>query len=443
MGSQANIEPGSARWLAVTVRFGGSPRTFVPQGWAAASLAAALAATVAWALGASLYLVFHDQLLASLMERQALAQYAYEERISGLSMQLDQQTSRALVDRHTLETTVRELQERSARLAARAALIDRLVARPASLLAQGGTPSGVRGPSPGRNPLLAPVPAAPVGVSAYAEPDQPRARAEGFEGAPLRLESKRFDEAEPPPSKADADKRAEIGMPAEQARAIAVDLANAEQDQDRALAALREPALRLVAKLKTALADVGIAAGAARASEVGGPFVPLTVSALTFEQGAAMVQDALLQAAQLTALAERVPLRQPVAGTLEVTSTFGPRLDPFFGRPAMHTGVDFRGGYGTAVHATAAGTVTLAAAEGGYGTMVEVNHGNGLATRYAHLSSASVTPGQHVEAGALVGQVGSSGRATGPHLHYETRINGEAVDPVRFLKAGARLFQPS
>ena len=176
------------------------------------------------------------------------------------------------------------------------------------------------------------------------------------------------------------------------------------------------------------------------ASDLGGPFVPLPAGTLTFEQDAALLQDAVLQADRLNALADKVPLRKPLPGNLDVTSTFGPRLDPFIGRPEMHTGIDFREPYGEPVHATAGGTVTVAASEGGYGTMVEVDHGNGLATRYAHLSSTSVVPGQKIETGTVVGRVGSSGRATGPHLHYETRINGDAVDPTRFLKAGARLF---
>ena len=126
-------------------------------------------------------------------------------------------------------------------------------------------------------------------------------------------------------------------------------------------------------------------------------------------------------------------------GTADVTSTFGPRLDPFLGRPAMHTGVDLRESYGTEVRATARGTVVSAGAAGGYGNMVEVDHGNGLATRYAHLASIRVDVGERVEKGAVVGEVGATGRATGPHLHYETRIDGEAVDPMRFLGAGQRL----
>jgi len=88
---------------------------------------------------------------------------------------------------------------------------------------------------------------------------------------------------------------------------------------------------------------------------------------------------------------------------------------------------------------TAAGTVTIAGWNGGYGKMVEVDHGNGFATRYAHLSQIDVEVGQPIRIGQIVGKVGSTGRSTGPHLHYETRVDGDAVDPQKFLRAGVRL----
>ena len=105
----------------------------------------------------------------------------------------------------------------------------------------------------------------------------------------------------------------------------------------------------------------------------------------------------------------------------------------------MHTGLDFRGDTGDPVRATANGTVTVAGWNGGYGKMVEVDHGNGLATRYGHLSAIEAQVGQTVKIGQIVGRVGSTGRSTGPHLHYETRVDGEAVDPQKFLRAGSRL----
>jgi murein DD-endopeptidase MepM/ murein hydrolase activator NlpD len=135
-----------------------------------------------------------------------------------------------------------------------------------------------------------------------------------------------------------------------------------------------------------------------------------------------------------------VPLRRPLTGELDMSSPFGVRMDPFVREAAMHTGIDFRGTTGDPVHATAAGKVSKAGWEGGYGQMVEIDHGEGLATRYGHLSEIDVRVGQSVHIGQVIGRVGSTGRSTGPHLHYETRINGEAVNPTRFLAAGVKLF---
>ena len=122
-----------------------------------------------------------------------------------------------------------------------------------------------------------------------------------------------------------------------------------------------------------------------------------------------------------------------------MSSPFGMRMDPFLKGPAIHTGIDLRGDTGEPVRATANGRVTVASWQGGYGNMVEIDHGNGLSTRYGHLSQIDVKVGHHVRIGQTIGKIGSTGRSTGPHLHYETRINDEAVDPQRFLRAGLRL----
>ena len=134
-----------------------------------------------------------------------------------------------------------------------------------------------------------------------------------------------------------------------------------------------------------------------------------------------------------------MPVRKPLPGDLEVSSGFGVRRDPFLGRPAMHTGLDLRGDIGEPVRATADGKVEIAGWDGGYGNMVEIDHGHGLSTRFGHLSKIEVKVGQKVHIGDVIGRIGSTGRSTGPHLHYETRINGEPVDPQKFLRAGIRL----
>ncbi len=124
-----------------------------------------------------------------------------------------------------------------------------------------------------------------------------------------------------------------------------------------------------------------------------------------------------------------------------VSSGFGYRHDPFTGSGAMHSGLDFRGPHGAPIFAAAAGTVSFAGWRGGYGNAVEVSHGNGLMTRYAHLSSIRVRPGQRIESGSILGGMGSTGRSTGTHLHFEVRINDRAVNPRPFLEARQNVLQ--
>jgi murein DD-endopeptidase MepM/ murein hydrolase activator NlpD len=172
----------------------------------------------------------------------------------------------------------------------------------------------------------------------------------------------------------------------------------------------------------------------------GGPFLPWTRP--SDDPFARQIHRIRTTASSLDALETEIgaiPVRRPASGAPDVTSAFGMRLDPFLRQPAMHTGIDFRGEPGDPVYATAAGRVAQAERNGGYGLMVEIDHGNGLVTRYAHLSAISVANGASVAPGGLIGRVGSSGRSTGPHLHYEVRIQGEATDPQRFLRAGLRL----
>lgn len=130
---------------------------------------------------------------------------------------------------------------------------------------------------------------------------------------------------------------------------------------------------------------------------------------------------------------EGVPQVVPAADH-RITSTFGYRSDPFTRRSAMHSGIDFKGAMGSPIFAAATGEVTFAGRKSGYGNCVEITHANGIVTRYAHLSRIDVTAGQPIEAGETLGGLGSTGRSTGPHLHFEVRINGKAVNPRPFLE---------
>jgi murein DD-endopeptidase MepM/ murein hydrolase activator NlpD len=131
-----------------------------------------------------------------------------------------------------------------------------------------------------------------------------------------------------------------------------------------------------------------------------------------------------------------IPSDKPVKLNVEFTSGFGVRSDPFHAGAAMHPGIDLAGTYGTPIYATAEGTVLRAGwNSGGYGNLVELDHGRGITTRYGHMSAILVRAGDHVTRGQQIGRMGSTGRSTGNHLHYEVRIDGRAVNPIPFMKS--------
>jgi murein DD-endopeptidase MepM/ murein hydrolase activator NlpD len=131
-----------------------------------------------------------------------------------------------------------------------------------------------------------------------------------------------------------------------------------------------------------------------------------------------------------------IPSDKPVRAEVVMMSAFGLRSDPFNHRAAVHPGIDLSGAYGTPIYATADGTVLRAGwNSGGYGNLVEIDHGRGITTRYGHMSAILVSAGQHVTRGQQIGRMGSTGRSTGNHLHYEVRIDGRAVNPIPFMKS--------
>ncbi len=135
-----------------------------------------------------------------------------------------------------------------------------------------------------------------------------------------------------------------------------------------------------------------------------------------------------------------IPSGQP-SSTGMISSSYGYRRDPFTGGGAMHSGMDFKGPHGQPILAAAGGRVTHAGWKSGYGKSVEITHGNGLMTRYAHLSRIGVTTGQKVEQGLQLGAMGSTGRSTGTHLHFEVRLNGRAINPRPFLEANTDVLK--
>jgi murein DD-endopeptidase MepM/ murein hydrolase activator NlpD len=162
---------------------------------------------------------------------------------------------------------------------------------------------------------------------------------------------------------------------------------------------------------------------------------------LRFEHEFGELEDAFDKLDGLTTTLSRAPLVTPIlSGFYSSTSGYGNRIDPFSGRYAFHSGADLASAQGTSVLASAAGVVLVAGKHGAYGNMVEINHGHGIRTRYGHLQTILVSAGQAVHFHQKIGTVGSTGRSTGPHLHYEIWVGGVARDPTKFFDAGRRVY---
>jgi murein DD-endopeptidase MepM/ murein hydrolase activator NlpD len=173
----------------------------------------------------------------------------------------------------------------------------------------------------------------------------------------------------------------------------------------------------------------------------GGPFIP-AASETSYGRTAARVSRTLQEMMALSEAVRSVPLSAPVSDRHRMTSRFGVRWDPVKRNTrAMHKGLDFAARHNTPLLATAAGRVSFAGTRNGFGRTVEIDHGNGFKTRFAHMSSIKVRAGQKVDLHDVVGLMGSSGRSTGTHLHYEILHNGRQVDPLRFIEAGRYVFE--
>ena len=371
-----------------------------------------------WSVATGTYFAFREDVLTRLIGRQTELQFAYEDRIAELRAQVDRATSRQLLDQAQFEQKLNAVLQRQATLEQRMAALG-------GDLASTGSIRPPRGALPSETtPKASPISDTVI----FSAPPDREARLESREGpASLTRISSRGDAG---------------GLDGILGR-LSAGLDNIDRKQIAVLNDMEERADSKARRMRSVLSDLGVnPVRMPTGATVGGPFVPLNpakASASAFDRQLYRVNVVRAQISQYLQALVAVPLRKPVIGEVDMSSPFGMRMDPFNGRPAIHTGIDLRGEVGEPVRATAAGRVSLAGREGGYGNMVEIDHGNGLATRYGHLSEIDVKVGQMVRIGETIGHIGSTGRSTGPHLHYETRVNGEAVDPQKFLRAGVRL----
>ncbi|SDB11321.1 M23 family metallopeptidase [Bauldia litoralis] len=402
----------------VLIGRGKDVREFHVRPWAAVSLGVFGILFGVFYFAATGYLVFRDDLLAASFARQARIQQAYEDRIASLRSDIDRLTSRQLLNQEAFEGRLAELLGRQAALDARQDII--------ASLSQTIRGSGLVKDTA---PLPRPRPTNP------ADPDPittgsvvPRDTTPKLAVAELRRDTT----ASPMPASNEVNRivaaESSIDTLAREQVDYVTDIAAEVTERSARIAAVLDK-LGQMPKIDTGGGDA-----------VGGPFLALDEDAdpEAFRANVEAVEGQIEQLATLRAAATRLPLAKPIPNA-PITSRFGRRVDPFLRRPAMHAGIDFKASTGFPIRATGGGKVTTAQYSGGYGNMVVIDHGGGVMTRYGHMSKLLVKKGAYVEQGTIIGQIGSTGRSTGPHLHYEIRLNGRAIDPMGYIKAGAEL----
>ena len=454
----------------ITFSKDGAARTLTLRRSLIGSCAALKLALIVWS-GFSLYLlVFRDSLVGTLIADQAQMRAIYEEKLAANQAKLEEARNRQASAQLSFEGRLRELLSRQAELETRTETVARLLRSSADpnkapsrvwLLGTGPNPNPVHAPPHSSDPHPAdPVKAIsdftgqkphPIdenaNLSSYVEERQSDANPQVSAPAPSVSPASHPNIGSPRPR---ASLFEGIAGPSSfvAAKPVSVEtvvnaLDTVERLQVEVLEHANTRAANEIDQLRGALKRSGLETARfaqhskARTSDTGGPFLPLP------KVGTVSGFDALLHGLkvhleehdELSRTISLLPLRQPLAGRLEITSGYGARKDPFGMGWALHPGVDLRAEEGTIVRATAAGKIVNASYAGGYGNMVEIEHGEGVSTRYGHLSAILVSEGAFVSAGTPIGRVGSTGRSTGPHLHYETRIDGEPVDPLRFLNS--------
>jgi len=231
-------------------------------------------------------------------------------------------------------------------------------------------------------------------------------------------------------------------------------LLNLTMKQQVMINAMEETTDRRIREMESVIGMTGVTTAAEFIERIGadeltqgGPYLDLNdAGALAdgndeaeFSRQVYRISRNLGQLASLQHSIAKLPTAEPLPG-YRVTSGYGPRVDPFNRRMAFHSGLDMAAAYNTPVYATAAGVVSYAARKGPYGRLVEIDHGNGIKTRFGHLNSIKVKTGQKVDFRDVVGKVGSSGRSSGPHLHYEIWFDGKTRNPIKFIEAGQYVF---
>jgi murein DD-endopeptidase MepM/ murein hydrolase activator NlpD len=421
---------------------------------------------LSWIAYASVMTAFKNEIIAAQEERVRDLQGRYENQIARMRLDYDDlSTKLALAEEHftttvaAIEKRQKDLQTAMVEQDSAGDALDEVMRRAGTVRALGLGPDpahlemeedpsasgGVEQPDPAAEAPAAPASEKAAAAGPSADAPLPVAKPEAAGGSPAAA-------LEPEHKVALGDGASEFlasgrnMVAGESFAALSNRLDTVAGRQQTVAAGIAEAAAEKEESLREVIEIAGMSpdAIAPRPDAEGGPFIPMDSADVplgerdpNLEQAdATLARVATLQTAMLS-----VPFANPLPAVTRISSGFGGRSDPFNGHRAFHAGLDFKGPTGTDVVATAPGKVISADWHGGYGKMVEIDHGYGLKTRYAHLSAIDVVEGQDVAFGDKVGELGSTGRSTGPHLHYEVWYDGQARNPWNYLKAGANVLE--
>ncbi len=454
---------------------------------------------LSWIAYASVMTAFKDEIVAAKEEKLRQVQTRYESEIARMRLDYDDLSTKLALAEERFETSVSAIEKRQGDL--QTAMIeqngagdalDEVMQRAATVRALGlgpdapaisteDDPEAAGGVEQKVETKAIETPAAPAPVEAAPKPAAGPAVLDNGQPPPVpqsKPDSVRVATADPvldapsdraaaePGNEASPDNSApqkSAALPAEASEFLATGRNRAAGESFASLATRLET---VIGEQQTVAAEIAAAAAAKEKKlrdiiEIagmdpdaivplpdaqGGPYIPMGVDAakadlFTRDPNLDLADVTLSRVATLQTAMLAIPFANPLPDVTRISSGFGGRSDPFNGGRAFHSGLDFKAAYGAPIIATAPGVVTIAEWHGGYGRMVEIDHGYGLKTRYAHMSEMTVVEGQKVAFGQKVGALGSTGRSTGPHLHYEVWYDGQARNPWNYLKAGANVLQ--
>jgi murein DD-endopeptidase MepM/ murein hydrolase activator NlpD len=397
------------------------------------ALVSVIGAALLWVAYASVNVVFKEQIIVAKERDRRVIETVFNKRLAQSQRAYDDVSSLNVIMQREFDATMAEISSRHQTLQS---MVERKASVTSDLqtlsksLSDAGSPNGQK-PANGNRIMIDIAPAEPT-------PRQSRV-------SMLRRQAAR--EASLHGTQIPANSPAAPALM--QMRASSTEL---YVEQVLLLASLEERASRTIDELKLLLASTGVGADSLTAAPKisnlvlaqGGPFVDPSnfsdISSAFFRHAnrAALVVDQLRDVQNAV---NSVPLSSPLLVSRKFTSGFGVRRDPITGRAASHHGIDFSAAWASPINSTASGVVKFAGVRNGFGRCVEVDHGNGFMTRYAHLNRIVVKAGQKVKLNQKVGELGNSGRSTGPHIHYEVMFRGQPRNPLRFIEAGRYVFE--